>query len=669
MRPLSLLILVALVGTISAQEPFDVTPLLKKEILPAGLPMQEVQRFLEARVPRLPEFKDRRSWEAYAAKLRADILDKVVYRGEAAKWRDAKVEVKWFDVEPGGPGYRIQKLRFEALPELWVPALLYIPEKLTGKVPATLNVMGHDPKGKDVAYQQIRCINLAKRGMLALNVEWFRFGQLAGDNYHHGRMNQLDLCGTSGLAPFYLSLQRSLDVLLAHPHADPTRVAVSGLSGGGWQTIWISALDTRVTATNPVAGYSSFLTRVRHHKDLGDSEQTPCDFARYADYAHLTALLAPRAALLTFNAKDDCCFEAGYALPPLLEAAGPFYRLYGKGEALRPHVNHVPGTHNYEQENREAFYKLLGDFFRADNKHSAAEMPAAKEVKPAQELRVPMPKENQDFNSLALGLCQSLPRNAELPAKDPAAWQKDRRALLKKTVQYHDYDGKAQMRGKEEQGGVTATYWRLELDQNWTIPVVELVKGQPQRTTLLLSDTGRRGTAAEAAKRVQAGERVLVLDPFYLGEQDLGKRAYLFALFVGAVGERPLGLQASQIAAVARWSRAQHKDASLRLVALGELSSLQALTVAALEEKAVTDIELHKSLGSLKEVLERNLSYDQRPEYFCFGLLEHFDILQLAALVAPRPLRLLNPTERQRAELAGLAAWYQRLGKKWDPLP
>ena len=50
--------------------------------------------------------------------------------------------------------------------------------------------------------------------------------------------------GTSGLAPFYLSLKRGLDVLLSLENADPARVGVAGLSGGGWQTIIISALDT-----------------------------------------------------------------------------------------------------------------------------------------------------------------------------------------------------------------------------------------------------------------------------------------------------------------------------------------------------------------------------------------------------------------------------------------
>src|SRR5665213_3503263 len=107
-------------------------------------------------------------------------------------------------------------------------------------------------------------------------------GQLHTDDFAHSRMNQLDLCGVSGLAPFYLEMSRGLDLLLALPYADEKRVAVSGLSGGGWQTITISSLDRRVTLCNPVAGYSSFRTRSRFPTDLGDSEQTPNDLATVA---------------------------------------------------------------------------------------------------------------------------------------------------------------------------------------------------------------------------------------------------------------------------------------------------------------------------------------------------------------------------------------------------
>ena len=139
----------------------------------------------------------------------------------------------------------------------------------------------------------------------------------------------------------------------------PSRVAVTGLSGGGWQTIILSALDTRVALANPVAGFSSFVTRTQWpDKDLGDSEQTPSDLASIADYTHLDALMAPRALQLTYNAKDSCCYRGDYALGNLVQQAQPVFDLLGAGPQLGYHVNYDNG-HNYERDNREAFYRFL----------------------------------------------------------------------------------------------------------------------------------------------------------------------------------------------------------------------------------------------------------------------------------------------------------------------
>ena len=135
------------------------------------------------------------------------------------------------------------------------------------------------------------------------------------------------------------------------------------------------------------------------------------------------------------------------------------------------------------------------------------------------------------------------------------------------------------------------------------------------------------------------------------------------------MGDRPLGLQASQVAAIARWSLATHKTGPVTLVALGPRSSTFSLVAAGLEEKAIGQLELHGCLGSLKEVVEQNWAVNQKPELFCFGLLEAFDIKQIAALVAPRPVALVNPSDRVKAELAGLGAWYRLLGSPFEPIP
>ena len=664
-QPLAVVLTVGvsiLTASLPAQAPAqdEVAALLKHEIIGNELPLAEVQRYVESRVPKMPACATVSQWQAEADRMRQAVLDRVVFRGEAARWRDAPTKVQWLDAIEGGPGYRIKKLRYEALPGMWIPALLYEPDKLSGRVPAVLNVNGHTSLGKQYPPKQLRCINQAKRGLLALNIEWVGMGQLNTGGFSHARMNQLDLCGTSGLAPFYLCMKRGLDVLLSLENTDPQRVAVTGLSGGGWQTIVLSALDTRVTLTNPVAGYSSFLTRTRHFKDLGDSEQTPNDLATVADYTHLTAMMAPRPTLLTYNAKDDCCFESGYALQPLLDAAQPVFRLFGKAGFARWHMNQDPGTHNYEVDNRQALYRMLGDsFFAGNTDFDAREIPSDGEMKTAEQLMIDLPTPNEDFHTLAMALSQGLPQAAVWP-QDPIArenWRIDRRRQLHEVVRAKDYRVIATESGRETQGGLEAIYWRLLMDGDWTLPLVELAGPQAEKTAILVADGGRATAAAAAAQLLKDRYRVLAIDPFYVGEARCRQSDWLFALLVATVGDRPLGLQASQVSAAARWAAERHAGIPVTLVAIGPRACVFALVAAALETKAIAAVELHQTLGTLKEVLERNWSVSKAPELFCFGLLECCDIRQLAALVAPRPVRLVEPGDRAKGELAGVAEW------------
>ena len=616
-------------------------PLLARNIIGPNLALAEIQSYTENRVPLMPALKSAAEWENEAARLRREALTDVIFRGEASQWRDAKSKVEWLDTIAGGPGYTIRKLRYEALPGLWIPALLYLPEKITGKVPVHLAVNGHDALGKAAPYKQIRCINLAKRGVISLNAEWLGMGQLRSPGFAHYTMNQLDLCGSSGIAPFYLAMSRGLDLLIALPEADPQRVAVSGLSGGGWQTIFISALDTRVTLANPVAGYSSFRTRARNFGDLGDSEQTPSDLATVVDYTHLTAMLAPRGALLTYNAKDQCCFATGHALQPLLEAAQPVFKLFKADAKLRWHSNHVPGTHNFDQENREVFYRMLGDtFFPGDTKFDAKELAVEAEVKKAEELNVPLPADNLDFNQLATRLAKDLPRgiSTALSVVPSSRLQQAQRALLGGVVHAKHYTVTAELAGAETTNDVTATHWRLKMGDAWTVPAVELTQGAPRSTVILVGDVGRKGLSAEAAQLLADGHRVVAVDPFYFGESRIDQKDFLFALLVAAVGDRPLGLQASQLTATARWLSTERKLGPVKLISVGPRASVFSTVAAALEEKAIAGLELRNPLGSLKEIIAKNVGVNQQPELFCFGLLEQFDVPQLRALVAPRPV-------------------------------
>lgn len=622
MRALALLLLIGTTLTLSAQTP-AVHEALSHTILAPDQTRIDTQVWTASRVPTLRVPATRDAWEAQARDLRRRILDEVVYRGAAKAWRSQQVVVEPFG-EIAADGYRVRKIRFEAVPGLHVPALVYEPVPApTRPTPVVLNFNGHEGTGMANSYHQARCINLAKKGLYAINVEWIGQTQLAAPGLQHYKMNQLDLVGTPGLAVFYESLRRTLDIGLALPHADASHVAVTGLSGGGWQTIVLSALDTRVTLANPVAGFSSFVTRAQWpDKDLGDSEQTPSDLAAIADYTHLDALMAPRALQLTHNAKDSCCYRGDYALGNLVQQARPVFDLLGAGSRLAYHVNYDNG-HNYERDNREAFYRFL--VANGFGTFAPTEIDVTADIRDVAALQVPVPADNADFPALARGILATRPA--------PSAPRRDRLQSLVKAPRFD-------VRAVEAGATPGAAHWQLHLGP-WTVPVTELTPSgttaATASTTLLLNDQGRAQAAADAATLLAEGRRVAALDPWYFGESSLGQRDFLFGLLVASLGERPLGLQAGQVAATARWLK-QRDGAPVSLVARGPRTSLIALVAAALEPDAIASVRTHEGWTTLREGLDRNISAQQMPEMFTFGLLAEFDIPQIAQLVAPRPV-------------------------------
>src|SRR5689334_20919101 len=177
---------------------------LAQPILQPRQTVIETQIHLASRVLPIPPISERARWDEYVRQLRAKILDNVVFRGEAAAWRDAPAKVEWLATLPGN-GYRVKTFRYEVIPGMWMPGLLYEPAQISGRVPVVINLNGHEREGKSTGYIQERCINLAKKGMLAYNYEWFGMGQMSASGYQHGRLNQIDLTGASGLAPFFLA--------------------------------------------------------------------------------------------------------------------------------------------------------------------------------------------------------------------------------------------------------------------------------------------------------------------------------------------------------------------------------------------------------------------------------------------------------------------------------
>ncbi len=583
-------------------------------------------------------------WQAESAALRQQVLDQVVLRGQARAWSEAPTQLERLDRVGQGPGYTLTRARLQVLPGLWIPALWYEPDPPLQRAPGILHVNGHEPLGQAAPYKQRLSTCLARRGCYVLDLEWFGMGQLRQSGLSHYRLNQLDLCGTSGLAPFYLALRRGIDALAANEGVDPRRIAVTGLSGGGWQTILIAALDTRVALAHPVAGYGSLHSNVTFG-DFGDSEQAPADLGRLADYTHLTALVAPRNLLLTYNAADDCCFRADHSLPPLASAADSVYRLLGSGDAWRTHVNEVPGTHNYERDNRQAFYAALGDyFFPGDRAMAREELDPEEPARSAEELAVPLPEGNLDFHRLALGLADqcararaepSFPSGHDSPGPEAIAARRQRLTELIRSEQ-----GSAQAALLDRTTYVShsgqlgsAAWYRLIYGAHWTIPVTVIAPQESKQCTLLLSDAPE-GLAERARPLLEASKTVIVAHLYSLGAAEVraADPAVTYGLALDTVGRRPLGLLVDELLATVGWIKEQFPGRPVGVVTYGPRSGLAALAAQAIQPRCFGSLESHEALETLREVIDRDWTAEAGVDLFCFGLLAEFEVDDLAAL-------------------------------------
>ncbi len=633
-------------------------PAAQKPVPPVGESntVDTLKAYLLDRVPRF-DLPDAGTWEEAAGKLRQTVLEEVIFKGVPDAWRNTAPDVEWSDVIETGKGYRIRKLTYRAIPGppdqpgqsghsdppdqpgLVIPALLYEPEDPADSAPGVLNVNGHvGPPGKAVDYKQIRCVNLARRGVFALNPEWLSFGELKGPGYQHNNASYLDLCGVAGISVFYLAMCRALEVLLDLEQVDPKRIAVTGLSGGGWQTIVLAALDTRVRLAAPNAGYIGLDCRINHQADRGDIEQNASDLAATADYPMLTALLAPRPALLMYNEHDDCCFQTARARPSVYEPVRPLYEALGRPDDFAFHNNLDPGTHNYEREHRERFYGFLNRHFLDDRPgvlNRDEEIPSEDEVRAEGELWVGTPAGNADFVSLARSLARGLKRRK--PPEEPGAfsrWQAAGKERLKSLLRYRplpvEYVTGQATRTVDGHLPDRAFY---HLRDGWELPAVTTVPTHPESGVkcLVATDEGRQGAESLVEEALRHNVTATVVEVVMQGACRLGKAPHQWTMMMASSGERMLGLQVAQFAAV------MHHEGTARLsvAAQGPVSSVIALMASSLCGRAVDEIILHHGLDSLHRLIDEPGRYESLSPLFCFGLLAEFDIEDLIALARP----------------------------------
>ena len=641
LRYCCLAVLLTAAGVHGQSEVDELQRLLGEEILSPQVAVHQVKHFIVRHGAPPPVAVSAAQWTAESKKLRERLLADVVFHGWPGEWVNAPPKFEETGVIETGKGYRLRKLRYEILPGFWSAAILYEPERITGRLPAIVNVNGHvGAPGKAVEYKQKRCINFAKQGILALNLEWLSFGELSARENRHWYGAHMDLAGTHELGLFYLLMRKGIDYLWQRPDVDRARIGVTGLSGGGWQTIVLSALDERVAVSVPVAGFAATRSRVeaRERGDLGDLEQSATDFVAGIDYPHLVGLRAPRPTLLVYNAEDDCCFRASMARPHIFDALRPLYRLLGKEDALDWHENLDPGNHNYQLDNRVAAYRFFAKHFGMPAVDS--EIPSDDEIRSYDELVVGLPPENLTILGLARKLADGITRPA-IPAGFEArkGWVDAQRTRLRAVLRFRPAElAQTWLVASSKRGGVESVSFLFETGDGLGVSAVLFKSTQAPASapvTIVLNDAGKSSSAVEVSDRVNRGEQVVAADLLFFGDSWKKGEPESYAQILHGMGERALGMQAAQLAALTRWVRSRSGDRAVRLEVTGMRSQAVALSAAAIDPSLYSEVMVRDGIPGWGHVFDKPVEYSDAPELFCLDLFKEFDLDRLAALASP----------------------------------
>ncbi len=635
--PLWFSLLLPIPSVFSQTTATSISEVLRQPLQNADVTAWQIRQYVVRQVPKLVVPARPEQWTAESKKLRRRTLE-TAFHGWPKEWIDSPPVFHDLGEMHAGKGYRLHKFRYEIVPGFQATALLYVPEAAHGKLPVILDVNGHEPEGKAMEYIQKRCVNQARHGVLALNLEWIGMGELAVPGNVHWDNSYLDFAGANGLGLFYLAMRRGLDYLWDRPDVDRRRIGITGLSGGGWQSIVLGSLDERILAALPDAGYRSILS-IGGAETIGDNEQTATDLNFDFDYMHLTALRAPRPTMLIYNENDTCCFRAPRMKPFLYDSVLPFFKLYNAQDDFYWYENTDPGDHNYQLDNRLHSYAFFDKYFKLPLLNN--ESPAEQDILSKEQLTVGLPEDNLTILSLARQFADNVKREpVPLDARGRETWIHQGREVLKRTVRYKPSALESAWPVANTWGsGLKSIGYRFDFDNGLSASgaLLRAVTASDRVPwTIVLNDSGKKASSASISNRVNRGEQVLAVDVIFIG--DAAPPPYYFPMYdrmLATEGSRSLGIEVGQLVAIASWLKTRSGRGSGNLEATGVRSQAVAMIASALDPGSFSNVSIHDGLHSWSEVFSRPVRYQDAPELFCLDLYRRFDLAYLMAMAGP----------------------------------
>jgi hypothetical protein len=252
-------------------------------------------------------------------------------------------------------GYTIENVALETLPGVYLCGSLYRPLKGNGPFAAVLSPHGHfydntdksilDQRGRYRPDQQYRCATLARMGAVVFSYDMFAWGESALQV--EPEVHQTGLALTMQT----LNSMRVIDFLTSLQYVDPKRLGVTAASGGGTQSLLITALDDRITVSVPVVMVSSHFfggcpcesgLPIHSCSNLGTNN------------AEIAAMASPRPQLVISDGADWTQTVPTMEYPYLQKV----YNLYGKLENIE-NIHFADEGHDYGISKRLVMYDLM----------------------------------------------------------------------------------------------------------------------------------------------------------------------------------------------------------------------------------------------------------------------------------------------------------------------
>jgi len=548
--------------------------------------------------------------------------------------------------------YILEKLIYESLPGLHIPAHLYIPKR-EEKPPVILFISGHWAKAKAEPFHQKVASRFAKNGLAVFFYDpysqgeriqyydpWRMDSRIGGSTSEHTYTGlQALLVGSSMAALMILDAVRAIDYLEGRDDLDATRLGCTGASGGGTLTSYMMTFDDRVKAAVPVC---YLCTRGRWLKVGGwaDAEQNiNCAF-RWIDQSDFCVAMAPKPLLIGAARYDFFPIDGTLEI---YRRAEKFYRLLGAEDKLKIHI--AEEEHGYHTGTARAacrwFLKWLAG--REDDVDDY-ELVSTRE----EDLWCCPRGQVHSLGGLrGVGIVKfRAERLAKLrrPTLDRDELSKQLRNLLKIDRGLVVAQEATVKESLEVKGGVLKKVV-LRPEPGIILPGILLEPSRPKGSALIVDGSGKDGSRGLAEDYFRESHRVLSIDLRGVGET-LGETPShpqkdqlpieFFNLFNYAMACRTyLGSRLLDVLASLDYLR----DGDI-LIHGRRLGSVLSLMAAVIDER-IGEVVCEDGPASYNFIAVNDY-YDYAPSYFVAGLLEYFDLQDLAASLPPKKLTMLN---------------------------